>query len=94
MAAESLRSVVADAENHFRTVCNFSSAAPMRAAVDMQSFEDLKPVALQSFAVLDWYHRLQAALVDVVSELAKASDGPSADTVRASHMHRTLSLGC
>jgi len=83
MAAESLRSVVADAENHFRTVCNFSSAAPMRAAVDMQSFEDLKPVALQSFAVLDWYHRLQAALVDVVSELAKASDGPSADTARS-----------
>jgi len=78
-----LRSVVADAEQHFRAICNFSSAKPMRAAVDMQSYEDLKPGVLLSFAVLEWYNRLSGALVAMVSELATAPDGPTTETARS-----------
>ena len=81
MALDPLRAVVNEAETHFRTVCSFSNAKPMRAAVDVQSFDDLKPGVLQSFELLEWYTRLCEALVAVVKDLATSAAGPETETV-------------
>ena len=81
MALDPLRAVVNEADTHFRTVCGFTSAKPMRAAVDMQSFDDLKPGVMQSFELLEWYTRLCEALVAVVKDLASSPAGPATETV-------------
>lgn len=79
---EALRAVSLEAETHFRSICAFTDAKPMRAAVDRQTFDDLKPGTMLSFEVMRWAERLTQAFVDVVATLAQGP-GPSDETARA-----------
>ena len=48
---------------HLRTVCEFSlNRPPMRAKVDRQSFDELKPGVDAALAMLDWFEQLQLHL--------------------------------
>lgn len=45
----------------------------MRAKVDRQSFDELKPGVEAALALLDWYEQLQTELITLVDRLAKAA---------------------
>lgn len=79
--AETLQNIVAETDTHLQSICSFTRAKPMRAVVDMTSFEDLKPGMMGCFAVLDWYKRLSSNLVSVIGKLKKGGSEPEMDTV-------------
>ena len=88
MTVEALRQVAVEAETHLRAICSFMDATPMRAAVDKQSFDALKPGVLLSIGVMKWSQRLTAAFVAVIEMLAKNA-GPSDETVCCVHQGQT-----
>jgi len=58
---------------HLRTICEFSlNRPPMRAKVDRQSFDELKPGVDAAIALLDWFEQLQAHFAALVDSLARA----------------------
>ena len=83
MAAESLSSAAKLGwSTHLKTVCEFSlNRPPMRAKVDRQSYDELKPGVDAALAVLDWYNDLQKSFVALLSELASDQGEPSPATL-------------
>lgn len=68
-----LSNCVAAAPQHLRTICEFSlNRPPMRAKVDRQSFDELKPGVERAIALLEWYKQLQQLFVDQVRALTDA----------------------
>ena len=56
---------------HLRTICQFSlNRPPMRAKVDRQSFDELKPGVDAALALLDWYEALQSNFAAAVEQIA------------------------
>jgi len=58
---------------HLRTICEYSlNRPPMRAKVDRQSFDELKPGVDAALALLDWYEQLCKDFVALTQSLAMA----------------------
>ena len=77
MAAAALKKSAADAAGHLRGVCEFSlNRPPMRAKVDRQSYDELKPGVDRALALLDWFTALQTQFVQFLSELRQLPPGP------------------
>lgn len=69
-----MQASLAQFPGHLRTICEFSlNRPPMRAKVDRQSFDELKPGVEAALALLDWYEQLQAEFVALVDRLSKAA---------------------
>lgn len=84
-AQEALAATSQASSAHLRTVCEFSSPStpPLRAKVDRQSFDELKPGVDSAFAIIDWFGELQKAFVALLLELANSADPPSASALTA-----------
>ena len=67
---------------HLRTVCEFSRGPPMRAKVDRQSFDELKPGVDKALAVLDWFEQLQLHLAALVEALGHRKPSPGDDELQ------------
>ena len=67
---------------HLRTVCEFSLGPPMRAKVDRQSFDELKPGVDKALAVLDWFEQLQLHLAALVEALGHRKPSPGDDELQ------------
>ena len=68
---------------HLRTVCEFSlNRPPMRAKVDRQSFDELKPRVDAAIAVLDWFEQLQTHLAALVEALGHRKPSPGAEELQ------------
>lgn len=69
-----MQAILAQFPGHLRTICEFSlNRPPMRAKVDRQSFDELKPGVEAAVALLDWYEQLSAEFIALVDRLAKAA---------------------
>tara|TARA_B110001452_G_scaffold266357_1_gene273008 strand:+ start:183 stop:611 length:429 start_codon:yes stop_codon:yes gene_type:complete len=69
-----MQAILAQFPGHLRTICEFSlNRPPMRAKVDRQSFDELKPGVEAAIALLDWYEQLSAEFIALVDRLAKAA---------------------
>ena len=67
---------------HLRTICEFSlNRPPMRAKVDRQSFDELKPGVDAAVALLDWFEQLQTHFTALVDSLARLPS-PGAEELR------------
>ena len=78
MAEAALRQSTADAARHLHSVCEISlNRPPLRAKVDRQSFDELKPGVDSAIALLDWFAGLQQSFAGLVRELAAPSAAPS-----------------
>jgi len=74
---DGLRKSNADSASHLRTICEFSlNRPPLRAKVDKQSYDELKPGVDRAIAVLDWYNQLLQHFVAVLKELSSSSSPP------------------
>jgi hypothetical protein len=68
---------------HLRTVCEFSlNRPPMRAKVDRQSFDELKPGVDAALAMLDWFEQLQLHLAALMEALGHRKPSPGDDELQ------------
>ena len=82
MAAATLTKLVSEAQGHVASICEFSlNRPPMRAKVDRQSYDELKPGVDRALAVFDWFTALQSAFVSYLGELAQSEQNPSPDAL-------------
>ena len=73
--AAALASCTKAYEAHLKTICEFSlNRPPMRAKVDRQSYDELKPGVDKALALLDWYEELKKAFVACLRELGSSSE--------------------
>lgn len=78
-----LKETLSDFPTHLRTVCEFSlNRPPMRAKVDRQSFDELKPGVDAAIAVLDWFEQLQMHLAALVEALGHRKPSPGAEELQ------------
>ena len=69
-----LKASLSEFPTHLRTICEFAlNRPPMRAKVDRQSFDELKPGVDAAIAMLDWFEQLQTQFVALVESLARGS---------------------
>lgn len=79
---EALRRSNAAVAAHLHSVCEFSlNRPPLRAKVDKQSFDELKPGVDRAIALFDWYEELKQNFVALLRELASTSSAPPADAL-------------
>lgn len=77
-SASKLSKSSAGASEHLRSICEFSlNQPPMRAKVDKQSYDELKPGVQRAMVLYDWFVELQANFTSFLSELAQAGGTPS-----------------
>jgi hypothetical protein len=69
---EGLCKCTAAAQEHLHAICEFSLNRPMRAKVDRQSYDELKPGVDRALAVYTWSLELQQHFVSTLNEQAKA----------------------
>ena len=82
--AAALASCTKAYEAHLKTICEFSlNRPPMRAKVDRQSYDELKPGVDKALALLDWYEELKKAFVACLRELGSSSGGAKAEGLAA-----------
>ena len=61
-------------EEHLKTVVGWAThMPPMRAKVDRQSFDELKPTVDRALAVLDWFEQLQQQFAACLGALGPGS---------------------
>ena len=78
MASAALRASVDECACHLGTLADYAdNQKPLRAKVDRQSFDDLKPGYDSALAILEWHEGLVNAFTSVVG--AAASSGQAAD---------------
>ena len=74
--AAALASCTKAYEAHLKTICEFSlNRPPMRAKVDRQSYDELKPGVDKALALLDWYEELKKAFVEDIGYTYLYQDG-------------------
>lgn len=81
---DALRKSNAAVAAHLHSICEFSlNRPPLRAKVDKQSFDELKPGIDRGIALLNWYEELQINFVALLRELAakSKSGAPPADAL-------------
>jgi hypothetical protein len=79
---EALRKSNAAVATHLHSVCEFSlNRPPLRAKVDKQSFDELKPGIDRAIALFDWYEELRKNFAALLRELAAKSGTPPAEAL-------------
>lgn len=77
-AASALAASSAASSDHLRTICQFSlNHPPLRAKVDRQCYDELKPGVNNALALLDWFDELKLNFAKFLGELAQADGTPS-----------------
>ena len=77
-AAAKLRASSAGSTAHLRTICEFSlNRPPLRAKVDRQSYEELKPGVERAFAMVEWFDELLLNFSSLLTQLAQAGGVPA-----------------
>ena len=80
-------------EEHLKTVVGWAThMPPMRAKVDRQSFDELKPTVDRALAVLDWFEQLQQQFAACLGALGPGSS--AAELAPVSYTHLTLPTIC
>lgn len=75
----SLTARSAELPQHLRTISLFAlNRPPMRAKVDRQSFDELKPGVDSALAILDWFEAISKQFCAALAELGGAGGDPSA----------------
>lgn len=66
------------AQEHLGTICEFSlNRPPMRAKIDVQSYDELKPGVQRALALVDWFDGLQQNFAAFLGEAASQGGTPS-----------------
>jgi len=77
-SASKLSKTAATSDVHLRTICQFSlNQPPLRAKVDRQCYDELKPGVTSALALLDWFDELKLNFAGFLGELARAGGTPS-----------------
>lgn len=80
--SDALAASTAASSDHLYVVCECSlGRPPLRAKVDRQSFDELKPLFDKVLALLEWFVGHQKAFVALLTDLASSPDSAAASAL-------------